>query len=90
MVCVLLGSAARLVSVNGVAPFRDPSPMAVPWLMVTMVGDTPAPRVVNRVCGITAASDDVAESSAVVESPAVVASDGTEASAAPPFNPLHT
>ncbi len=49
-VSVFFGSAARLASVNGVAPFSAPSPIAVPWLMVTAVGRTPGSTVVTRTC----------------------------------------
>jgi hypothetical protein len=38
------------VSVEGVAPLFAPWPIAVPWLIVTAIGTTPAPTVVTRTC----------------------------------------
>src|SRR5580704_810627 len=50
MVSVLFGSALRFARVAGVAPFNEPSPMAVPWLIVTSMAETPAPIVVTNAC----------------------------------------
>ena len=48
---VLLVSAARLVRLNGVAPLSEPSPIAVPWLMVTALTVVLEPSVVVRIWG---------------------------------------
>ena len=70
IVWVLLESAATLASVDGVAPFRAPSPMAAPWLIVTAMGVAPPVSVVKRAWeGEPAAS---AELVSVVASPAAV------------------
>ena len=64
---------------NGVAPFRDPSPMAVPWLIATTVGRTPAPRDVKSDCACAAASlaSDVEPESERVASGAAPSSAGS-------------
>ena len=48
---VLLVSAARLVRLNGVAPLAEPSPIAVPWMLVTGLTVVPELSVVVWICG---------------------------------------
>ncbi len=52
IVCVLRGSAATFVSVEGVAPLSEPSPIAVPWSIVTMFATTPGSMVVTSACAV--------------------------------------